>query len=116
MFPEDRAQLAALLAAPRVRAAASQPTDDFARVRHACGAGVARIGDTDGTTTTQRHIPVEIKACADETFTYLVILDARVPTRLEGLLPAFLLSTSAFAARWRVRYAHLCTFDAVMRM
>ena len=73
-----------------------RPSDDFARVRHACGAGVARTGGTEG--AAQRYIPVEVKVCADGEFAYMVVLDARVPTRLEGLLPDFLLSTSACSA------------------
>lgn len=94
VFSSDRKRLAELLSAARERASVNKPTDDFARVRHACGVGVARTGGTEG--ATQRHIPVECKVCADSEYAYMVVLDARVPTRLEGLLPDFLLYTSAY--------------------
>ena len=93
VFPDDRAKLVALLVTARERAAANLPTNDFVRVRHACGADVARTGTSDS--KAQRYIPVEIKACADVEYAFLVFLDARVPERLESLLPDFLLSTSA---------------------
>ena len=78
----------------------NKPTAAFARVRHACGVGVARTGGTEG--ATQRHIPVECKVCADADYAYMVVLDARVPTRLEGLLPDFLLYTSACLRALRI--------------
>jgi hypothetical protein len=47
----------------------------------------------------ESHMPVEIKACGDGTYVFCVLLDARMPARLEGLLPNFLLSTSASRPR-----------------
>jgi hypothetical protein len=86
VFADDRAPLAALLAEARrafasAPAPAPAPADAFVRVRH-----TARDG---------AFAPVEVKACADDAFVYCVLLDARMPARLEGLLPDFLLSTSA---------------------
>ncbi len=86
MFADDRAPLAALLAEARrefasAPAPAPAPADAFVRVRHAARDGA--------------FAPVEVKACADGAFVYCVLLDARMPARLEGLLPDFLLSTSA---------------------
>jgi hypothetical protein len=42
---------------------------------------------------------VRLKACGDGTYVFCVLLDARMPARLEGLLPNFLLSTSASRPR-----------------
>jgi signal transduction histidine kinase len=82
VLPSDRAALSALLAGAR-GAPGDRPTDAFVRVRH----------DARGGTRTA----LEVKACADvdgRGLVYCVLLDARVPARLEGLLPDFLLSTS----------------------
>jgi hypothetical protein len=87
VLPSDRAALNALLASAR-RAPGDQPSDAFVRVRHR-----ARGSE---------RIALEVKAVADldgSGLVYCVLLDARVPARLEGLLPDFLLSTSARAAR-----------------
>jgi hypothetical protein len=88
VLPDDRAALDALLAGASCAAAAESESqagsclssDAFVRVRHAARGGT--------------HEPVEVKACGDGTFVYCTLLDARVPARLEGLLPDFLLSTS----------------------
>lgn len=83
VHPNDCPAMSALLEAARRAAAAARPSESFACIAHACGAGAG-------------WLPVEIKACTDGTYIYLVVLDARVPARLESVLPAFLLSTSAF--------------------
>ncbi len=112
VFTEDQAALATLLAEARRRAAADVPTDEFVRVRHACGAMDDAIPPSGGKNTMadnsralkadnkkESHMPVEIKACGDGTYAFCVLLDARMPARLEGLLPNFLLSTSASRPR-----------------
>jgi hypothetical protein len=82
VLADDRPALEALLAeAGRAAVAESCAAScTFVRVRHA-----ARDGS---------HAPVEIKACGDGTYLYCTLLDARMPAKLEGLLPDFLLSTS----------------------
>ena len=75
----DRVALCALLEEARRAFAQHRRCESFALVRHASGCGWQ---------------PVEIKACTDGELTYCVLLDARVPTRLESALPQFLLSTS----------------------
>jgi hypothetical protein len=82
VYPEDRGSIVALLDEARSAAATARPCEAFAQVRHACGAAVA-------------WQPVELKACTDGKYMYCVVLDARVPARLESVLPQFLLSTSA---------------------
>jgi len=82
VYPADCGSIVALLGEARSAAAAARPCESFAQVCHACG----------GTVEWQ---PVELKACTDGEYTYCVLLDARVPARLESVLPQFLLSTSA---------------------
>ncbi len=84
VLPDDRHALATQLGGATADAAATPAVlcpsaDTFVRVRHA-----ARDGSQ----------PVELKACADGTYVYCTLLDARMPARLEKLLPDFLLTTS----------------------
>jgi len=82
VLPADRAALRELLDAARSAADEGRPCESFARLRHASGSAEA-------------WQPVELKACTDGEHVYCVMLDARVPARLESILPQFLLSTSA---------------------
>ena len=84
VYADDRAPLLALFEAARAACAASQPCKAYVRVRHACRA-----------MTPHEFLPLELKACSDNQLVYCVALDAHMPARLEGLLPDFLLSTSA---------------------
>ena len=72
--------MCALLEEARRAFAESRRCESFALVRHACATGWQ---------------PVELKACTDGELLYCVLLDARLPARLESSLPQFLLSTSA---------------------
>ena len=75
MALEDRAPLLALLDEARRCAAAGQPSETFVRITHVSGEGA-------------RMLPVELKACTDGgEYVYCVFLDARVPARLESVLP-----------------------------
>ncbi len=80
VIPADRVTLCALLEEARRAFAESRRCESFAPVRHSCATGWQ---------------PVELKACTDGEHMYCVLLDARIPTRLESPLPQFLLSTSA---------------------
>jgi hypothetical protein len=72
---DDRAALNALLDEARRCAALGQPAETFARVSHLCGEGAFMQ-------------PVEVKACTDGgELIYCVYLDARIPARLESVLP-----------------------------
>jgi hypothetical protein len=72
---DDRAALNALLDEARRCAALGQPAETFARVSHACGEGAPML-------------PVEVKACTDGgELIFCVFLDARMPARLESVLP-----------------------------
>ena len=72
---DDRPALHALLDEARRCAAAGQPSENFVRITHASGEGA-------------RMQPVELKACTDGgEYFYCVFLDARVPARLESVLP-----------------------------
>ena len=84
VLPADRAALRNLLDEARRAAAEARPCETFAQLHHACGHAVA-------------WQLVELKACTDGEYMYCVLLDARVPARLESVLPQFLLSTCALA-------------------
>ena len=72
---DDRPALLALLDEARRCAAAGQPTETYVRIAHVSGDGA-------------RMQPVELKACTDGgDHIYCVFLDARVPARLESVLP-----------------------------
>jgi hypothetical protein len=72
---DDRAALNSLLDEARRCAALGQPAETFARVSHVCGEGACMQ-------------PVEVKACTDGgELIFCVYLDARMPARLESVLP-----------------------------
>jgi hypothetical protein len=72
---DNRAALLALLDETRRCAAAGQPTEKYIRISHVSGDGA-------------RMQPVELKACTDGgDHIYCVFLDARIPARLESILP-----------------------------
>ena len=83
MLPADRAALRELLDEARRAAIEARCCESFVQLRHACGDAVD-------------WQPVELKACTDGEYMYCVLLDARMPARLESVLPHFLLSTSAY--------------------
>jgi signal transduction histidine kinase len=113
VYVEDRPSLAALLSGARAAAAAATPSEAYIRVRHSDGkpeGGAAEGGagaEEEETEAQAVFTPVEMKACGDCTYVYVVMLDARMPARLEGLLPDFLLSTSA-RARQRSARENVC--------
>ncbi len=86
MAVDDRGALNALLDEARRCAALRRPAETFARVSHACGQGAL----------TQ---PVEVKACTDGgELIFCVFLDARMPARLESVLPQVRPATANAAA------------------
>ena len=85
VYAPDQPPLRALFEAAREAVAWQRPSEAYVRVRHACRG-----------MTAHEFLPVEFKACSDGQWLYCVALDAHMPARLEGMLPDYLLSTSAF--------------------
>ena len=85
VYAPDQPPLRALFEAAREAVTWQRPSEAYVRVRHACRA-----------MTAHEFMPVEFKACSDGQWHYCVTLDAHMPARLEGMLPDYLLSTSAF--------------------
>ena len=86
VYAPDQPPLRALFEAAREAVAWQRPSEAYVRVRHACRG-----------MTAHEFLPVEFKACSDGPWLYCVALDAHMPARLEGMLPDYLLSTSAFS-------------------
>ena len=84
VYAPDQPPLRALFEAARDAVAWQRPSEAYVRVRHACRG-----------MTAHEFMPVEFKACSDSQWLYCVALDAHMPARLEGMLPDYLLSTSA---------------------
>ena len=75
---------------------------------HACGDGAGLLAG---------WIPLEVKVCAAESLFFLVMQDARIPTRLESRLSNLLLYTSALTrtAAGSCRFSHSVPFGFPMR-
>jgi hypothetical protein len=92
VYAPDQPPLRALFEAAREAVTWQRPLEAYVRVRHACRA-----------MTAHEFMPVEFKACSDGQWLYCVALDAHMPARLEGMLPDYLLSTSAFPVVFGIR-------------
>ena len=79
LFPEHRQTLETQL-----EAKGGDPP--YTVLLHACGDGAGLLAS---------WLPLEVKVCAAESLTFLVMQDARIPSRLESRLSNLLLYTSA---------------------
>ena len=101
LFPEHRQTLEKQLGA-------TGGDPPYTVLLHACGDGAGLLAG---------WLPLEVKACASESLTFLVMQDARIPTRLESRLSKLLLYTSALIRTTAAsrRFSHSVPFGFPMR-